>query len=128
MDPKSHTSEQVEELLTQWRQKYDVFKEWTPLAIDIFEQLLAAHPDTSPRDVRQAIRRHVNHACYLNALASALARRFNLNGTPAGPVSETHSYVAAIKLNRLPQKPIQPREKMPTPGPNTLSLKRWNGT
>lgn len=84
-------SEKSDELLTQWRQKYDVFREWTPLAIGIFEQLLAAHPDTSPHDVQQAIRRHVNHICYLNALASDLARRFNLNGTQAGPVSEMHS-------------------------------------
>lgn len=84
-------SEKSDELLTQWRQKYDVFKEWMPLAIGIFEQLVAAHPGTSACDVQQAIRRHVNHSCYLNALASDLARRFNLNGTQAGPVSKTHS-------------------------------------
>lgn len=122
-------SEKSDDLLTQWRQKYDVFKEWMPLTIGIFEQLVAAHPGTSPLDVQQAIRRHVNHVRYLNALASDTARRFNLNGTPAGPVSEMHSYVAAVKINRMPQNPpSQPREKMPVSGPNTLTLKRRNAT
>jgi sRNA-binding protein len=62
-------------------------------------------------DVGQAIRWHVGGMRYLRAVARYQSRRFNLDGTDAGEVSEAHRLHAYDELQRLRKLRAQRKAK-----------------
>jgi ProP effector len=85
-------------LLKQLQQDYKVIGEHQPLAIGIDRQLLAARPDIDRKAMRIALGMHTRAVSYLKVLQSAQTR-FNLDGSPAGEVSEEQRSLAAKTLH-----------------------------
>jgi ProP effector len=71
-----------------------------PLKRGIFQELLAAHPDTFERDtLKAALSVHTRSTRYLNAVASGLARH-DLQGQLAEPMAPEHVHQAILEVFR----------------------------
>ncbi|QDZ30658.1 osmoprotectant transporter activator [Noviherbaspirillum sp. UKPF54] len=84
-------------LLKQIQENFPVFRENKPLAIGIDKQLLAQMPDVNKKTLRIALGLHTGSSRYLKSMEKAVSR-FNLDGTPAGDVDDTHRTHAAETL------------------------------
>lgn len=73
----------------------------TPLAIGALDQLSAIAPQVSSTQRQKFLRAYTRRMKYLLALASDGARRVNLDGSDAGPVSDEHRQAAREALRRL---------------------------
>lgn len=93
-------------LLKQLQQEYKVIGEHQPLAIGIDKQLLAAHPEMDRKAMRIALGMHTRGIPYLKVLQSAQTR-FNLDGSPAGEVSNEQRALAAKTLHEYFKKRAQ---------------------
>ena len=74
-------------LLKALQQQYPVLGDCQPMAIGIDKQLIAVQPEINRKLLRSALGMHAKSVRYLKVLQSA-ATRFNLDGSPADPVSE----------------------------------------
>jgi hypothetical protein len=75
-----------------------------PLKLGIFEDLVAAHPDTFTRqELKAALGVHARSTRYLEAVASGSARH-NLQGEPAGEVAPEHVHHAIMEVFRRRQQ------------------------
>jgi ProP effector len=84
-----------------------------PLKIGIFEDLVAAHPDTLPRaELKVALGLHTRSTRYIEAVASGFARH-DLQGKPVEPVALEHVHHAILELykRRSGRAPEQARER-----------------
>ena len=80
-------------LLKDLQGRFDVFRNFSPLAIGIDKQLIAQEPELNRRALRLALRSHTMSTRYLKEMQTASARH-NLDGSAAGEVTEearTHS-------------------------------------
>jgi sRNA-binding protein len=71
-----------------------------PLKRGIFQELLAAHPDSFERDtLKTALSVHTRSTRYLNAVASGLARH-DLQGQAVEPMAPEHVHQAILEVFR----------------------------
>ena len=81
-------------LLKVLQEKFQVFREYQPLAIGIDKQLLAQESSIDRKTLRLALGMHTNSYRYLKSMEKA-AQRFDLDGKPAGEVPAEHRQHAA---------------------------------
>ena len=71
-----------------------------PLKRGIFQELLAAHPESFERDtLKAALSVHTRSTRYLNAVASGMARH-DLQGQAVEPMAPEHVYQAIVEVFR----------------------------
>ncbi|MGB4911976.1 MAG: ProQ/FINO family protein [Candidatus Dechloromonas phosphoritropha] len=90
---KPNSSVDARALLKDLQSRFDVFRNFSPLAIGIDKQLIAQEPELNRRALRLALRSHTMSTRYLKEMQTASAR-LNLDGSAAGEVTEearTHS-------------------------------------
>lgn len=90
-------SEQARALLKQLQDRFPVFAQAQPLAIGIDRQLIAAIPGIPRKAMRIALSVHTGSSRYLKAVSRSDVR-FNLDGTPATALQDTHRRHAAETL------------------------------
>lgn len=73
-------------------------REFLPLAIGIDKQILASKPETPRKLLRIALGMHTKSVRYLKNLQTAQTR-FNLDESPADPVSDEQRALAATTLH-----------------------------
>lgn len=93
-------------LLKRLQQEFPVIGEHKPLAIGIDKQLLQKQPDINRKQMRIALGIHTHSIRYLKSLQAG-KERFNLDGSPAGEVSEEQRSVAAKDLMERLKKRAQ---------------------
>ncbi len=64
-----------------------MFRNFSPLAIGIDKQVLAQMPEVNKKALRLAMRSHTISTRYLKEMSKA-SQRLNLDGTPAGEVTD----------------------------------------
>lgn len=87
----------IRALLKDLQTRYEVFRNYSPLAIGIDKQLFAALPDVSRKSLRAAMRSHTMSTRYLKEMEKA-PHRLNLDGTQAGEVTDENRQHAAEQL------------------------------
>lgn len=98
----------VRAVLAQLAERYVVFRETRPLAIGINKELARRHPEIDARALKQALHRHVNATAYLKATERGGAR-YDLDGTPAGEITEEQRQHAAETLKERFRKQAEER-------------------
>jgi ProP effector len=96
-------------LLKELQGKFEVFREYLPLAIGIDKQLIGQLPDVSRKSLRTALGIHTNSLRYLKVMEKATAR-FNLDGTQADEVTDVHRTHAATTLKERFKKNAEQRK------------------
>ena len=77
--------------------------EFLPLKLGIFQDILAAHPDTFKKDsLRAALGVHTRSTRYLHAVAAGQWRH-DLAGTAVEPVAPAHVFASIVELYRRRQ-------------------------
>lgn len=92
-DHKPDSPVDARALLKDLQGRFDVFRNFSPLAIGIDKQLIAQEPDVNRKALRLALRSHTMSTRYLKEMQVASAR-LNLDGSAAGEVTDearTHS-------------------------------------
>ena len=92
-EPKTDTQTLARKLLKDIQTRFDVFRNFSPLAIGIDKQLLTQQPELNRKALRMALRSHTMSTRYLKEMQTGTVR-LNLDGTVAGEVTEdarTHS-------------------------------------
>jgi ProP effector len=96
-------------LLKELQEKFEVFREYLPLAIGIDKQLIGQLPDVRRKSLRTALGIHTNSLRYLKVMEKATAR-FNLDGTQADEVTDVHRTHAATTLKERFKKNAEQRK------------------
>ena len=92
-DQKPDSPADARALLKDLQGRFDVFRNFSPLAIGIDKQLIAHQPDVNRKALRLALRSHTMSTRYLKEMQIASAR-LNLDGSAAGEITDearTHS-------------------------------------
>lgn len=105
----SEKTTDVRALLKELQERFAVFRNYSPLAIGIDKQLFAALPELSRKSVRLAMRSHTMSTRYLKEMEKA-AQRLNLDGTPAGEVTDENRQHAAEQLKERFKKQAEQRK------------------
>ena len=94
-------------LLKTLQEHFEVFRNFSPLAIGIDKQLLAQQPELNRKALRLALRSHTQSTRYLKEMEKAHLRR-NLDGTEAGEVTaEARSHSAELLRERFKKQAEQ---------------------
>lgn len=116
-------------LLNELHRLFPVFATFKPLRIGIHADLFEALPEVPHAVIKAALRRQCRHPAYLISLAKG-GDRLNLDGQPAGTVSEEHRTkirdgrkVRPKKPRPEPTAPEAPPIAAPQPGRPILKLK-----
>lgn len=96
-------------LIKELQEKFDVFRDYLPLAIGIDKQLFGQLPDVSRKVLRTALGIHTNSLRYLKAMEKATVR-FNLDGTQADEVTDVHRAHATTTLKERFKKNAEQRK------------------
>ena len=96
-------------LLKDLQTRFDVFRNFSPLAIGIDKQLFAALPDLSRKTVRLAMRSHTMTTRYLKEMEKG-TQRLNLDGSPAGDVTDENRQHASELLKERFKKQAEQRK------------------
>ncbi len=96
-------------LLKDLQTRYAVFRDFSPLAIGIDKQLFAALPDLSRKALRLAMRSHTMATRYLKEMEKG-TQRLNLDGSPAGEVTDENRQHASELLKERFKKQIEQRK------------------
>lgn len=99
----------IRALLKDLQARYDVFRNFSPLAIGIDKQLFAELPELSKKSVRLAMRSHTMATRYLKEMEKA-THRLNLDGTPAGEVTDENRLHANELLKERFKKQAEQRK------------------
>ncbi|NHC06504.1 ProQ/FINO family protein [Azonexus fungiphilus] len=99
----------VRSLLKDLQSRFDVFRNYSPLAIGIDKQLFAALPEVSKKSVRLAMRSHTMATRYLREMEKA-THRLNLDGSQAGEVTDENRQHAAELLKERFKKQAEQRK------------------
>ena len=91
-------------LLDVLREVSPAFARRLPLALGMSAQIRAAYPEWDGRQIWLALTKWTNNPAYQAALAKPDARRANLDGSDAGPVSEEHRAIAHERAVELGAK------------------------
>ena len=95
-------------LLKDLQGRFDVFRNFAPLAIGIDKQFLAQHPDADRKALRHALRSHTLSTRYLKEMQTARVR-LNLDGSEAGEVTDEARTHAAEQLRERFKKQAEVR-------------------
>lgn len=90
-------------------ENFAVFREVRPLALGIHKTILERMPDLDTAQLRLAMRIHTASTRYLKALL-ATRERFDLDGNPAGEVTEEQRAVANTALRERFKKSADRRK------------------
>lgn len=96
-------------LLKELQVRFDVFRNFSPLAIGIDKQVLAQMPDVNKKALRLAMRSHTISTRYLKEMSKA-TQRLNLDGTPAGDVTDENRQHASDLLRERFKKQGEQRK------------------
>ena len=96
-------------LLKDLQARFDVFRNFSPLAIGIDKQVFAQLPDVSKKALRLAMRSHTISTRYLKEMEKGTVR-LNLDGTPAGEVTDENRQHAAELLRERFKKQAEQRK------------------
>ena len=99
----------VRALLKDLQERFEVFRNFSPLAIGIDKQLFEALPDLSKRSVRMAMRSHTMTTRYLKEMEKG-TQRLNLDGSPAGEVTDENRQHATELLRERFKKQAEQRK------------------
>ena len=102
-------AQEARNLLKSLQDKFQVFRDYMPLAIGIDKQLLAQEVDLNRKILRLALGMHTNSFRYLKSMESA-KQRFNLDGSDGGEVPEEHRKHAAEILRERFKKEVARRK------------------
>jgi ProP effector len=97
-------------LLQELQERFSVFRDCQPLAIGIDKAILARLPDLDRAALRNALRQHTAATRYLKVLQHA-TQRVDLDGQPAGEVTEAQRAHAAETLKTRFRKAAQTRKE-----------------
>ena len=96
-------------LLKELQARFDVFRNFSPLAIGIDKQLFEQMPEVSRKSLRVAMRSHTISTRYLKEMEKGTVR-LNLDGTPAGEVTDENRQHAAEQLRERFKKQAEQRK------------------
>lgn len=96
-------------LLRDLQTRFDVFRNFRPLAIGIDKQVFAQLPEISKKALRLAMRSHTISTRYLKEMEKGTVR-LNLDGTPAGEVTDENRQHAAEQLRDRFKKQAEQRK------------------
>lgn len=99
----------IRALLKDLQERFDVFRNFSPLAIGIDKQLFEALPEVSRKSVRQAMRNHTISTRYLKEMEKG-SQRLNLDGSPAGEVTDENRLHASEQLRERFKKQSEQRK------------------
>ena len=102
-------AQEARKLLKGLQDKFQVFRDYMPLAIGIDKQLLAQEVDLNRKTLRLALGMHTNSFRYLKSMESA-KQRFNLDGSDGGEVPEEHRKHASEILRERFKKEVARRK------------------
>ena len=85
-DQKTESPVDARALLKDLQGRFDVFRNFSPLAIGIDKQLIAQEPDLNRKALRLALRSHTMSTRYLKEMQTA-SMRLNLDASAAGEVT-----------------------------------------
>ncbi|UTH74767.1 ProQ/FINO family protein [Chromobacterium sp. IIBBL 290-4] len=77
--------------------KFDVFRQFRPLALGIHESLIAALPQFDSALISRVVANHCRKPRYLKSLSRG-GKRFDLNGKPQGEVSVEEKRAAELQI------------------------------
>ncbi|MDR2838346.1 MAG: ProQ/FINO family protein [Azonexus sp.] len=95
-------------LLKDLQTRFDVFRHFSPLAIGIDKQVQAQLPTVEKKALRLAMRSHTISTRYLKEMQTGTTR-LNLDGTPAGEVTDENRRHAAELLKERFKKQNEQR-------------------
>ncbi len=107
--PPTPPAQEARKLLKGLQDKFQVFRDYMPLAIGIDKQLLAQEVDLNRKILRLALGMHTNSFRYLKSMESA-KQRFNLDGSDGGEVPEEHRKHASEILRERFKKEVARRK------------------
>ncbi|CUA82153.1 MULTISPECIES: ProQ/FINO family protein [Gulbenkiania] len=93
--------------------KFDVFKQFRPLALGIHESLIAALPQFDAALISRVVANHCRKPRYLKALARG-GKRFDLAGKPTGQVTAEEK-AAAEKMVTPKAEAVPAAAETPAP-------------
>lgn len=96
-------------LLKDLQARFDVFRNFSPLAIGIDKQVFAQMPEVSKKSLRLAMRSHTISTRYLKEMEKGTVR-LNLDGTPAGEVTDENRQHASEQLRERFKKQAEQRK------------------
>lgn len=96
-------------LLKDLQARFDVFRNFSPLAIGIDKQVFAQMPEVEKKALRLAMRSHTISTRYLKEMEKGTVR-LNLDGTPAGEVTDENRQHAAELLRERFKKQLEQRK------------------
>ncbi|UCV28716.1 ProQ/FINO family protein [Ferribacterium limneticum] len=96
-------------LLKDLQTQFDVFRNFSPLAIGIDKQVFAQLPEVSKKSLRLAMRSHTISTRYLKEMEKGTVR-LNLDGTPAGEVTDENRQHATELLRERFKKQAEQRK------------------
>lgn len=96
-------------LLKDLQARFDVFRNHSPLAIGIDKQVFAQMPELEKKALRLAMRSHTISTRYLKEMEKGTLR-LNLDGTPAGEVTDENRQHAAELLRERFKKQVEQRK------------------
>ena len=102
-------AQEARNLLKILQEKFQVFRDYMPLAIGIDKQVLAQEGSLNRKALRMALGMHTNSYRYLKSMESA-KQRFNLDGSDGGEVPAEHRKHAAEILRERFKKEIARRK------------------
>ncbi|MFN4327215.1 MAG: ProQ/FINO family protein [Azonexus sp.] len=108
-EPTSEKAIDPRALLKDLQARFEVFRSFSPLAIGIDKQVFAQLPDVSKKALRLAMRSHTISTRYLKEMEKGTIRR-NLDGTPAGDVTDENRQHAAELLRERFKKQAEQRK------------------
>lgn len=107
--PETAKPNEIRAVLKDLQTRFAVFRDSLPLAIGIDKQLAAALPELSKKTLRLAMRAHTQSTRYLKEMEKA-AQRVNLDGSPAGEVTDENRQHAAEVLRERFKKQADARK------------------
>jgi ProP effector len=96
-------------LLKDLQERFDVFRNFSPLAIGIDKQVFALLPELSKKSLRLAMRSHTISTRYLKEMEKGTVR-LNLDGSPADEVTDENRQHAAEQLRERFKKQAEARK------------------
>jgi hypothetical protein len=96
-------------LLKDLQERFEAFRNFSPLAIGIDKQVFAVLPELSKKSLRLAMRSHTISTRYLKEMEKGTVR-LNLDGTPADPVTDENRQHATEQLRERFKKQADARK------------------
>ena len=97
-------------MLKTLQERFEVFRNFSPLAIGIDKQVFEKMPEVSKKSLRLAMRSHTISTRYLKEMEKGTVR-LNLDASPAGEVTDENRQHAAEQLKERFKKQAEQRRE-----------------